>query len=182
MRVVAGLHKGRPLKVPPGRDVRPTSDRARQALFNILMHSPLVEMADAVVLDVFAGSGAVALEALSRGAARAFLFERNPAALAAIATNLAACKEEGRAAVVTGDATRPPPARARADFAFFDPPYGSGLAGPALEALAAQGWLADHALCVVEVAAAEPFTPPPGFALADQRTYGAAKLVFLTRA
>ena len=183
MRVIGGRHRGRKLVAPPGDAVRPTSDRAREALFNILAHGDFAAagspFADANVVDAFAGTGALGIEALSRGAARAAFIETDRAALAALRRNLAALDEEDAADIVAGDATRPPRAPYAAALALFDPPYRSGLAGPALTALAAMGWLAPRALAVVELAAKEPFSPPAGFVMIDQRIYGAARLVFL---
>ena len=146
MRIVAGSHRGRRLLAPPGETVRPTSDRAREALFNILSHGQLaaggVPFADAAVLDAFAGTGALGLEALSRGAAAAMFIEQDREALAVLRKNIAALGEGARAQIVPGDATRPPRAMARCAVAFLDPPYRSGLAAPALAALDAAGWLA----------------------------------------
>jgi 16S rRNA (guanine966-N2)-methyltransferase len=185
MRVVGGRHRGRRLAAPPGDAVRPTSDRAREALFNILSHGDFAAagspFADETVLDAFAGTGALGIEALSRGAARAAFIETDRAALAALRRNLAALDEEDAADIVAGDATRPPRARHPAALAFLDPPYRSGLAAPALEALTRMGWLAARALVVVEIAASEAFSAPHGFTMIDERKYGAAKLVFLRR-
>lgn len=169
------------MAAPPGRTARPTSDRARETLFNILAHGIGRELAGAVVVDAFAGSGALALEAISRGAAHAYLIDSHAAALDCIRKNAAALGETGRVTVVRGDAIRPPIAPRPCSVAFLDPPYGSGLGGPALVALAARGWLADDALCVLELAADEPFTPPDGFRLETERTSGAARFAFLSR-
>ena len=183
MRIIAGRHRGRRLLAPPGETVRPTSDRAREALFNILSHGELaaggIPFADAIVLDAFAGTGALGLEALSRGAAEAIFIEQDREVLAILHRNLAALGESGRSRVIPGDATRPPRARAGCAVAFVDPPYRSGLAAPALAALAAAGWFAAGALAVVELAAREPLAPPAGFEFIDERRYGAARLVFL---
>lgn len=179
MRIVAGLHKGRRLEAPTGRDTRPTADRVRQALFDILMHSDLVEMEGARVVDAFAGSGALGLEALSRGAAHASFLELAAQPLAAIYANVKALKVEGEAKVLRADAAKPPAAPHACTLAFLDPPYHSGLAVPCLEGLAAKGWLADGALVVVEVAADEAFAPPAGFDPVDERPRGAARLAFL---
>jgi 16S rRNA (guanine966-N2)-methyltransferase len=179
MRLVAGLHKGRRLVAPPGRIARPTADRVRQALFDILAHTDLVELEDAVVVDAFAGSGALGLEALSRGAAFASFLELNPQSLAAIFENITALREEDRTKVIRADAAKPPAAPAACTLAFLDPPYHSGLVDPCLTGLAERGWLAQDALVVVEVAADEEVTIPAGFDPADQRRHGAAKLVFL---
>jgi 16S rRNA (guanine966-N2)-methyltransferase len=185
LRIVGGVHRGRRLVAPLGDTVRPTSDRAREALFNILSHGSFaasgLPFADRPVLDAFAGTGAFGLEALSRGAGSAAFIENGREALAVLRRNIAALGEEDRAHVLAGDATRPPRAAFACALAFLDPPYRSGLAGPALTALAAAGWLAADALVVVEIAAAEEFPSPAGFDRLDERVYGAARLVFLRR-
>jgi 16S rRNA (guanine966-N2)-methyltransferase len=183
MRIVAGRHRGRRLLAPPGDTVRPTSDRAREALFNILSHGDLaadgVPFTDATVLDAFAGTGALGLEALSRGAAEAVFIERDREALAILGRNIAALGEGARCRVIPGDATRPPQATRECAVVFLDPPYRSGLAASSLTALAAAGWFAPRALIAVELAAREEFAPPPGFNFVDERVYGAARLVLL---
>ncbi len=183
LRIVGGVHRGRRLVVPSGEAVRPTSDRAREALFNILSHGDFaaegLSFADRPVLDAFAGTGAFGLEALSRGASAAVFIENGREALAALRRNVRALDEDDRTEIVAGDATRPPRAAFACAVAFLDPPYGSGLAASALPALAAAGWLAPEALAVVELAAAEQWTPLSDFAPLDARVYGAARLVFL---
>lgn len=178
MRIVAGRHKGRALTTPPGRDTRPTADRARESLFNVLIHGHGIDFADLTVVDAFAGSGALGLEALSRGAARAWFIEQHRGAAEVIDANLRSLGETA-ARVLRVDATKPPRAEQACGLAFLDPPYHSGLAAPALTALKAQGWLALDALCVVEVATAEAFAAPAGFVVVEERTYGAARFVFL---
>ena len=169
--------------MPPGDPVRPTSDRAREALFNILSHGGFaaggLPFVGRPVLDAFAGTGAFGLEALSRGAGAAVFIENGREALAALRRNIATLGEENRAHIIVGDATRPPRAAFACAAAFLDPPYGSGLAAAALPALASAGWLAPGALVVVELAAAEAWAPLSGFAPLDERVYGAARLVFL---
>ncbi|HZK89126.1 MAG TPA: 16S rRNA (guanine(966)-N(2))-methyltransferase RsmD [Stellaceae bacterium] len=185
MRVVGGRHRGRRLVAPPGEAVRPTSDRAREALFNILSHGEFaaagLPFADENMLDAFAGTGALGIEALSRGAARAAFIETDRIALGTLRRNLAALDEEDSADIIFGDATRPPRATYPCALAFLDPPYRSGLAEPALAALTEMGWLAPRALAVVEVAANEAFSPPHEFTMIEVRKYGAAKLIFLLR-
>jgi 16S rRNA (guanine966-N2)-methyltransferase len=185
MRIVGGRHRGRRLLAPPGEVVRPTSDRAREALFNILSHGRLaadgIPFAGAAVLDAFAGTGALGLEALSRGATEAVFIERDPEAIAVLRRNVASLGESARAEILPGDATRPPRAGLQCTVAFIDPPYRSGLAAPALAALDRTGWLAPDALAIVELGAREPLVPPDAFALLDERVYGAARLVFLRR-
>ena len=182
MRIIAGRHRGRVLAAPEGHGVRPTGDRVRESLFDILAHGRLSDgpaFENARVLDAFAGTGAFGLEALSRGAAHASFLEKDRVALAALRANVATLGEEKRAAILPGDALRPPPTTTPVTLAFLDPPYHEDLAAPALAALAARGWLAAGALVVVEVAARQKFAAPEGFALLEERRYGAARLVFL---
>lgn len=183
MRIVAGSHRGRPIAVPEGDKVRPTSDRAREALFNILEHgrwaaggSPI---AGARVLDAFAGTGALGLEALSRGAAHVTFLELAPVALAVLKTNVAALKEGARVTILRGDAVAPARAGEPCSLVFLDPPYGKNVAPPTLKNLAAAGWIAAGAIVVLEVGAKEEFAAPDGFAIEDERRYGAARLILM---
>ncbi len=185
MRIAAGRFRGRALKTPPGLGTRPTSDRARQAIFNILEHAPWGEgrLTGARVIDLFAGSGALGLEALSRGAAFALFVETDEAARGAIRDNIEAFGLFGEARVHRRDATdlgpRPGSAGEAFGLAFLDPPYGQGLAERALTKLAAGGWLAADALCVVEQRTDEPALQLAGFQTLDTRTYGVARVSFL---
>jgi 16S rRNA (guanine966-N2)-methyltransferase len=182
MRIIAGRHRGRKLEAPPGLAVRPTSDRAREALFDVLGHGRFAAQPlwlDARVLDAFAGTGAFGLEALSRGAAHASFLEKDRAARQALLANVKALGEARNAAILPGDALQPPRPLAPCSLAFLDPPYAEDVAAPALMALAAADWLAPEALAVVELAARRPFAPPEGFTPIEERRYGAARLVFL---
>lgn len=186
MRIVGGRLKGRRLVAPPGLDVRPTSERMRESLFDILAHAPWtagegLALEKAVVLDAFAGTGALGLEALSRGAVRAHLFDSDRHALAALRRNIETLGETGRCRVLAADATRPPPAPEPVGLAFFDPPYGSDLAAPALTALAGRGWLETGTLCVVETDARNAMVTPEGFEMIDARRYSRTALLFLRR-
>lgn len=187
MRIVAGRWRGRKLDAGPDRAVRPTSERMREALFNILAHGaawrgegpPLPQ--GAAVLDAFAGSGALGLEALSRGAARVAFLEKEGRACALIRRNLSGLDLGGaEAQVLQRDATAPGRAPFAAGLAFLDPPYGKGLAEAALAALLAGGWLAPGAAVVVETGLDETLPLPPGFTLVDERRYGIARASFLT--
>lgn len=182
MRIVAGRHRGRVLLAPEGRNTRPTADRVRESLFNILSHGE-PDLRGARVLDVFAGSGALGFEALSRGAGHVAFIENDTSAYAIIHANAKKMNAaEGEVAILRTDACAPAKAKAPFQFILLDPPYKSGLAKAALPALLAQGWIAEDALIVVEVAAGEPFKSPlPGWSISDERTYGAARLVFLRR-
>ncbi|MGQ0676846.1 MAG: 16S rRNA (guanine(966)-N(2))-methyltransferase RsmD [Rhodospirillales bacterium] len=182
MRIVAGRHRGRAIAAPAGGDIRPTSDRARQAVFDLLAHHPQTAgklPAGAEVLDAFAGTGAMGLEALSRGALRATFMDAAPAAVACIRANAAKLGEAGRVELLRADAAKPPAARTPATLAFLDPPYGKDVAEPALEALARKGWFADDAVVVVEHDARRELKLPPGFAPFDRRRWGRARFLFL---
>ena len=182
MRVVGGSLRGRRILAPEDERVRPTSDRAREALFNILTQGRQGNVvAEAEVLDAFAGSGALGIEALSRGAAFVTFLEQDRAAVRLIAENLKALGLEARAQVLLADAMRPPVARRQASLALLDPPYGSGLGAAALAALATGGWLAPGALATLEVEKGEAVVPPEGFTLVDERRYGRARIVMLKR-
>lgn len=186
MRIVGGRHRGRRLTAPEGQAVRPTADRTREALFNILEQGRLSQdqegggrLRGGRVLDAFAGTGALGLEALSRGARQATFMESQAAALATIERNVLALEEEDQAEILRADVLRPPRAPAAADIVLMDAPYGQGLAEPALTALTAAGWIGPETLIVVELMAREPFDPPAGFGVLDERKYGKARLVFL---
>ena len=182
MRIVAGMYRGRPLVAPKGQSTRPTADRARQALFNVLEHAPWSPGLDgARTIDLFAGSGALGLEAISRGAASCLFIERDPAALAAIGANIETLGLGDRTRTLRRDAAELPARTEGApfDLAFLDPPYGQGLAERALARLAAGGWLAPAAIVVVERGADEADIAPERFEALDLRTWGAAKVSFL---
>lgn len=186
MRIVGGRHRGRRLAAPADRRIRPTADRTRQALFDLLTHGPYGTDAGPAprgqsVLDAFAGTGALGLEALSRGARQVTFIDDDREALKLIEQNLRPLAEPGETLVLRRDATHPGPAPARHDLALMDPPYGSGLAAPALLALAAEGWLAPDAIVVIELSRDEAFAPPSGYSLVDDRHYGAARLLILKR-
>lgn len=193
IRIVAGKHRGRKLAVPEdgpegnpkGDSVRPTTDRAREGLFNTLAHGGLGRggqspIAEARVLDAFAGCGALGLEALSRGAAHASFLEIDRQACAVIEDNLEHLGETARGKVLRGDALRPPHARAGAcDLIFLDPPYRKDMAEAALLALVAAGWVAPDAVVAVEQESGEALAPPEGFERVDERRYGRAQFTLL---
>ncbi len=183
MRIVAGAFRGRPLVAPKGHSVRPTADRVRQAIFDVLAHAPWApDLEGARVVDLFAGSGALGIEALSRGAAFALFVERDPTAAAAIRANLEALGLEGRGRIERRDAALLGPCPvAPFDLAFLDPPYGKDLAAPALAQLAEGGWLASEAVAVAERGDRDPALTPEGFEPIAQRAWGAARVSFLRR-
>ena len=174
MRIIAGAWRGRKLIAPDGEGTRPTADRVRQALFDRLLHAAWAgreAVEDAHVLDAFAGTGSLGLEALSRGAARAVFIEKDPAAIKALRLNVAAT--DGRGRVLAGDALRPPPGQL-CTLIFLDPPYGSGLIAPAVAALSRAGWIAPGALIIAELGLED--AAPEGDFLADW-THGTARMI-----
>ena len=185
MRIVGGVHKGRAIAAPKGERVRPTSDRTREALFNILAHAGFEGFAleGARVLDLFAGSGALGMEALSRGASFALFVEEHPESRAAIRENTEALGLTGHSKIYKRDATRlgPRPGSVGSAFTllFADPPYGKGLAELALASALEGGWLDPHALCIVEESAGARFAAPEGFEECDRRRYGDTEVIFM---
>jgi 16S rRNA (guanine966-N2)-methyltransferase len=181
MRIVGGRLRGRTLAVPKSRAIRPTADRLREALFNILVHAYGDPVSGARVLDLFAGTGALGLEALSRGAAFALFVDNGAEARALLRENIAALGLGGAARVFRRDAAKLGPAHPLAPFslAFLDPPYGQGLAEQALAAAHDRGWLASDALIVVEEAAKAHFVAPEGFDELERRDYDDTMLVVL---
>lgn len=180
MRVVAGKFRGRPLAAPSTQAVRPTSDRLREAVFNVLAHAYEAPGPNARVLDLFAGSGALGVEALSRGAAFALFVDDSAEARGLIRANIDAFGLGGTSRLFRRDATRLGPISGMAPFSlvFCDPPYGRGLAERAIASAAAGGWLAANALIVVEEAADAGFAWPQGFTEFERRTYGDTTLYF----
>jgi len=184
MRIVGGRFRGRRFAAPRSPAVRPTSDRLREALFNILAHSYGDPVTGARVLDLFAGTGALGLEALSRGAAFALFVDQGAAARALIRQNVATLGLGGATRIYRRDATKLGPVHPLAPFslAFLDTPYGKGLAEQALASARDGRWLAPEALVVVEEAAHAGFKAPEGFEELERRRYDDTELVFLRAA
>jgi 16S rRNA (guanine966-N2)-methyltransferase len=184
MRIVGGRLRGRALVAPKSQAIRPTADRLRESLFNILIHAYGDPVSGARVLDLFAGSGALGLEALSRGAAFALLIDDGAAARALMRANVETLGLGGVTRIFRRDATRLGPAHPLEPFslAFLDPPYRKGLAEPALVAARDGGWLTAGALVVVEEAADARFAAPEGFVELERRPYDDTELIFLRHA
>ena len=181
MRIVGGRLRGRALAAPKSQNVRPTADRLRESLFNILVHAYGDPVTDARVLDLFAGTGALGLEAMSRGAAFVLFVDEGAEARALMRENVATLGLGGTTRIFRRDATRLGAARPIEPFtlAFLDPPYGHGLAEQALASVREGGWLVPAALVVVEEAADAGFKAPSGFDELERRQYDDTELVFL---
>ena len=185
MRIVAGSLKGRAIVAPEGQNTRPTSDRARQAIFNVLEHAGWAEdvLDGARVIDLYAGSGALGYEAISRGGAFCLFVETDDGARGAIRENMDAYGLFGRTRVHRRSATdlgpRPGSAGEAFTLAFLDPPYGKGLGEETLAKLQEGNWLAPEAVVVYERGSDEPEIETPGYERMDARDYGAARVLFL---
>jgi 16S rRNA (guanine966-N2)-methyltransferase len=183
MRVVGGRLRGRPLTAPGSRAIRPTSDRLRETIFDIIAARHPDVLAGARVVDLFAGSGALGIEAISRGAAFALFVDSAAEARALLRGNVEALALGGVTRIWRADATElgRAPTGPPFDLAFLDPPYNQGLSAPALAGLVAGGWLRPGALVIVEESAKAELAAPQGLALIDARRYGDTKLAFLAR-
>ncbi len=181
MRVVGGRLRSRPIAGPKSHGLRPTADRLREALFNILLHAYSDPVTDARMLDLFAGTGALGIEAISRGAAYALFVDDGVEARALLRNNTESLGLGGITRIFRRDATKLGPAHPLEPFtlAFLDPPYGKGLAEKALVSAREGGWLAPGALIVVEEAADAGFKAPQGFEELERRQYDDTELVFL---
>lgn len=183
MRIVSGRLRGRNIATPPGRNTRPTSDQTRESLFNILGHAEWApELEGAIVADIFAGSGALGLEAVSRGAEFCLFVETEPKARAAIRTNIDKMGLFGCTRLHRYDATKlkiaPGNLRGAFTHIFMDPPYNKGLWRPVLTKLAQHGLISENGVIILEVAKEEE-VDLRGYEVLDERNWGAAKVLFL---
>lgn len=180
MRIVGGRLKGRALKGPASSAIRPTSDRLRETIFNILAHAYDEPVTGARVIDLFAGTGALAIEAISRGAAAALLIDQGVEAGEIIQANIEALGLADTVRLIRRDARKlgAAPAGERYGLAFLDPPYGKSLAHAALAALYDGGWLEPGALLVIEESAEADVALPDAFAVLEARRFGETKIIF----
>ncbi|MEM9421490.1 MAG: 16S rRNA (guanine(966)-N(2))-methyltransferase RsmD [Pseudomonadota bacterium] len=183
MRIVGGAFKGRPIVAPKGVGTRPTTDRTRESLFNILHHRDGFSFDGIRVIDLFAGSGALGCEAMSRGGAFCLFVETAAAARGAIRQNQETLALTGATRIhrrsATGLGPKPNGIGEGFDLAFLDPPYGEGLVDPALTALRDGEWMVKGALCVVEQSKSDPEPQVEGFTLDDERQFGDSMVRFL---
>jgi 16S rRNA (guanine966-N2)-methyltransferase len=171
MKITTGIYRGRKLTAPEGLDIRPTSDKVRQAVFNIVQQYGLP--GDAIVMDVFCGTGALGLEALSRGAKACIFIDNTLSSLQCCRANIAALKAEARVLHTNAALLKPRPSDIEpADLVFLDPPYRKNLVEPALQGLIQGGWLAKDAVIVAEMEKHAGFAWPPSMEILSQRSYG----------
>ncbi len=182
MRIVGGKFKGRKLIAPDGQDTRPTSDRARESIFNILEHQTWGRAAlrGKRVLDVFAGTGALGLEAFSHGAAHVTFMDNSETAMKALRANAKGMGSASEINATRADLTNPPKATEPCQLVFLDAPYQSGLNDIALVNLVETGWIGKDTLCIVETSKKENWQVPAGFEEIDMRKYGAAHVFFIS--
>jgi 16S rRNA (guanine966-N2)-methyltransferase len=187
MRIVGGRFRGLKLAGFDAKGIRPTTDRVREALFNILAHDSALRTdagpfpAGVQVLDVFAGTGAMGLEALSRGAAHVTFLENDTAALALLQENVKKSRAEDQVRIARADALRPQRASSAVELVLMDPPYGHALAEQTIASLEGTGWISSGTFVVVETDARDAFESPAGFESVDQRKYGRTALRFLRK-
>ncbi|MBP6985602.1 MAG: 16S rRNA (guanine(966)-N(2))-methyltransferase RsmD [Alphaproteobacteria bacterium] len=183
MRVIAGKHRGRPLARPPAMITRPTMDRVRESIFNMLTHADIEGKMDYVqganVLDAYAGSGALGIECISRGAKFIYFFDKNTRALATVRENVWSLGEADSTKIMKADATQPPQAPFAMDLVLLDPPFGKNLTALCLPHLLKAGWIDEKTLIVAEIAAKEELNLPGNFTLLRERVYGTAQVFFI---
>lgn len=179
IRIITGKFKGRKLSVLEGRDIRPTTDRMRERVFSMLGHHRYPDIHRARVADIFAGTGALGLEALSRGASHVSFVEKSPASLKVLETNIAALKVQDQTQILKIDAqtlSKPP---APFDIIFLDPPYRMGLLAPTLNSIIATDWLSKDSVIIAELASDDETDFPESLDIVDERTQGQQRIVFL---
>ncbi len=184
MRIVAGIHKGQTLARPPGNITRPMMDKVRESVFNILTHQNWKTqhtnvLNDAAILDAFAGSGAIGLEAISRGASVAYFFDKSPKALGVVRKNIWTLNEQDHCKMMKVDATKPPKAPIAMSIVFLDPPFGKNLVPISLPPLVKAGWIDHNTLIVAEVESCAILNLPTGFQILLEKSYGTAQVFFL---
>ena len=181
MRIISGMHRGRKIHLPKDtKTIRPTSDFVREAMFNVLAHGRFNDnvnvVQDAVVADICSGSGALGLEALSRGAAHVTFADQSREALDIVRKNIEHFKEADRSHILSADVTNLPYSKHKHDVILMDPPYHKGMIPAILHGLETQGWLAGEAIIIAERDMKDEQSLPENFELVDQRNYGRTSL------
>ena len=179
MRIIAGKHRGRKIESLKGKTVRPTTGRTREAIFNLLMHMPDNPVVDKRALDLCCGTGALGMEALSRGAAHVTFVDQNRDALNLAEMNIQKCGERDHATFHLSDSSAPPKAPEPVSLVMMDAPYHSGLIAPAYTNLVKQGWLKDGTILAFEQDHKEDFPELAGSEIIKQRSYGKTRITLL---
>ncbi len=180
VRIIGGTHRSRKIKLPENKDVRPTANRSREAIFNMLTHARngMSVLFGARILDVFCGTGALGLESISRGAESATFIDIRTDL---VTENIANLEEESRCAVLAANALELPHAPHKFDVIFLDPPYNEGLITPTLKNLIKNGWVEDRAVIVVESSTTEDYDVPANLEKFDERVYGLSRFSFFSK-
>jgi len=180
MHIIAGKHRGRRIEAPEGKEVRPTTARTREAIFNILSHGEYGErgVLQGRVADIFCGSGAMGLEALSRGASHVTFVDKNRISLEAVEFNVERFGEQANCKLLRADSSQLPTVKEAYDLLILDPPYHSGLGTKSLETALKGGWLHEGSVIVLELARKEEIKVPDGIAIDDVRDYGNTHMIF----
>ena len=181
-RIIAGRFRGRRLNVPAGQSVRPTTNRMRERVFSILMHGEYPDMHGARVADLFAGTGALGLEALSRGAEHVTFVEKSASSITCLKSNIAALKATNETNVLQVTARSLPNVGTPYDYIFMDPPYQQGLVRPTLDRLLEAGWIAPDTAIICELSSGEEPDLPPSIKVVNERSQGAQRVLFLSLA
>lgn len=181
LRIISGKYRSRKLTVPEGLGVRPTTDRMRERIFSMLNHHRYPDLYQARVADLFAGTGALGLEALSRGAAHTTFIEMNAKHVANLKANIQILQAEDETTVKKGNASALNPALVPYDIIFMDPPYHKGLVDTALDSLFKNNWIGDQTVIIAEMGSDENPILPDGFEIVDERIQGKQKIAFIKR-
>ena len=181
MRIISGKHRGRRLEVPEGKSVRPTTDRMRERVFSMLQHHRYPALLGARVADLYAGTGALGLEALSRGASHVTFVEKSQSTFSCLKKNVATIKEEDSTNLMKISARALPFANDPYSVIFMDPPYHKGMVEPTLHCLLERDWLADGGLIIAELAVDDELTIPEALNIIDDRKQGQQRMLFMMR-
>lgn len=179
MRIIAGKYRGKKLFSPENKEIRPTSDRARESIFNILNSRFSSDYSKYNLLDIYAGTGAFGFEALSRGFASITFVDRNTENIQKNAKLFP--NEQSNINIIKSDATNLPKTNKTFDFVFMDAPYSQGLSEKTLQQLVQKNWLSDNALCIIETQKNEDLSIPSSLEIIDERIYGIAKITFIRK-
>lgn len=177
MRIVAGQYRGKKLWTPEGKNVRPTSERAREAIFNILNSHLGSDYSSIRLADIFTGTGAFGLEAISRGAQFVALVDKDISLAQKNAKMFS--KEQDKIKIIKANALNLPRVSTKFNLVYMDAPYAQGLTEEVLKQLLIKNWLSENSLCIVEIRQDEQLNIPPEYQVLDERVYGLAKIIFL---